>query len=229
LRKLTVLWLLVFLVGCSTPSPDPAEQTSAPTTHGEPSSAGAASPKVSAESPQQAPISYDEFSQMKQEIFHALKPKGFSLFGNSPNDVEIYGFDADLAWGKRTKTVVANDDSKPSQFRYTFVTAQNDVAVVVQFMYTEVAGQKDVIGFMNIPAEEAELGGKTVQIVPPPESMELFMYNNVIVWLRAFPVQATQAASPELEQRLIDACQVVSRSVRSFLDNRTALSHDSRD
>jgi hypothetical protein len=141
------------------------------------------------------------------------------LFAATRNFVELYGFGSDMAWGKRSRTVVAGDDSKPSQFRYTFVADQRDVAVVVQFMYTEVAGTKDVIGFMNLPGEEAELQGQPVTISPPPESIDLYMYHNLIVMLRAFPITATQAPTPALEQRLNDANREVICQVRAFLVN----------
>lgn len=196
MRKVAFLSLLLLLVSCSSPS----SKVPAPATL----------------------ISYEAFSQLRQEVAEGLKPPGFTRSVRSP-DQEFYSFDPDMAWGKRRTTIVAGDDSKPSQFRCTFLTEQNDIAVVVQFMYTEAVGGKDIIGYMRLPSEEAEVDGKLITVTAPLDSIELFAYHNLVVMVRSFHVPLLQEASPAQGERLIAAHKQISRAVRAFLENAAAL------
>lgn len=71
--------------------------------------------------------SYQSFNEFVMAIPKKFSPAGFRLINHLPGNAVYYGFEPEMAWNKRSMTIVDNDDNKLSQTEF-FVSHEDNSA-----------------------------------------------------------------------------------------------------
>jgi len=163
---------------------------------------------------------YAAFAELARDLPVSFQPPGFEILNYHPENAVYYGFDAEMAWGKRAKTVLFEDDSKPTQHEYLYMEQSTQIVSAVEIMFIPTPLEPDVIGFMSVPEQEAQIStGAAVQVRPPENFIEVFSYGHAVVLIQTFGVNRDQGADP---QALVAAHKKLSLGLRDFLAERHA-------
>lgn len=213
-----IVLLLAWCTGCMSPLPD---STAIESSMGLPLNAAPFDePSPAVIHSAQDNTEYETFKEVVRLIPERLAPDGFRLFNHFPGNALYYGFDPELAWNKRTMTVVDGDHSKPSQAEFIYLEEQLGVVVIVTPMFVPTYMEPDIIGFISMSFQEEyeERGGASegvTSIDPPRMHTEIFGYAHLIMVLTAFP-QSPETEITDLE--IINAKKKLGLELRRILD-----------
>lgn len=166
------------------------------------------------------PAGYSDFKAVVKAIANDFLPEGFSPLYKVPMTA-FYGFDEEMAFGRRSITAVDEEGTEPSQAEFIYIHESTGAAIVVSPMFTPARLSPDIIGFVSVPAEDPEQHPHVnAAIAPPPVHTEIFGYGHIIMTLTAFP-QTPETDVTKME--LIEAKKSLGMDLRRFLDTVSPL------
>lgn len=140
--------------------------------------------------------SYKEFKTAAGVIGGQFRPTGFETVDYSPENAVYYNFEPAWSWGKRGKTVVAGDDSRPTQQQFIYVSNDHGIMIQVNVIFSETELHPDLLGWGTVDNRTGHLasGGK-VELVPQQSDTFLFSYGHALILVTSLGTTATSNIS----------------------------------